>query len=212
MRYIRGNKLVIRLSGLSVKLVNRQTKKGFTLIELLIVSAMIPVISFAIYASFNNSIKIWQRINKEIPGEDLNIFFDKFALDLRNSFRFSGIKFLGKENEVEFAAIVSSQRLEKIAVGKVIYSYDTKNSTVTREQKDFSHIYNNESGLIRQVLNDIKSLKFHYYFYNVQDKEYFWLEEWFNEALPLAVRVELEIKQGGRINKFIRTVSIPASG
>jgi hypothetical protein len=68
---------------------------------------MMPVVAFAIYASFNNGIKIWERVNKEIPGEDLNIFFDKFSVDLKNSFKFSGIKFSGKKNEVAFASIVN---------------------------------------------------------------------------------------------------------
>ncbi len=221
MRYMRRNKTLIcanLLARISDTANSRQYKlaaisvKGFTLIELLIVSVMIPIVAFAIYASFNNGVKIWQRINKEIPGEDLNIFFDKFALDLRNSFKFSGIKFSGKKNAVGFASIINSQRMQKVTVGEVIYSYDSKNSVLTREQKDFSNIYSNEKGAIRQLLKGVKSARFRYYFYDAQNKEYFWDDEWLKEGLPLSVRVELEIEQGNQINKFIRTVSIPVSG
>ncbi len=188
------------------------TERAFTLIELLIVSVMIPIIAFAIFSSFNNGIKIWQRINKEVPGEDLNIFFDKFSMDLRNSFEFSGIKFSGKNNEVGFASIVNSQRMDKITIGEVIYSYDDKNFLLAREQKDFSHIYGNKTGAARQLLKGVKSARFNYYFYDAQNKEYFWQDEWLKEGLPLSVRIELEVEQANRINKFIRTIDIPVSG
>jgi len=188
------------------------SERAFTLIELLIVSVMIPIVAFAIFSSFDNGIKIWQRINKEIPGEDLNIFFDKFAMELRNSFKFSGIKFSGKKNEVGFASIVNSQRTEMITIGEVIYSYDDKNRLLAREQKDYSHIYSNEKGAIRQLLKGVRSARFQYYFYDAQNKEYLWQDEWLKEGLPLSVRVELEIEQGNQINKFIRTVNIPVSG
>lgn len=216
MLYLRRNRIRSSLNSElrtpDSELRTPNSRLAFTLIELLIVSVMIPVIAFAVYSSFDNGIKIWQRINKEIPGEDLNIFFDKFATDLRNSFKSSGIKFSGKKNEVGFASIVNSKRMEKITIGEVIYSYDDKNSAVFREQKDFSHVYSGKNAAIRQLLKNVKSLRFQYYFYDAQNKEYLWQDEWSKDGLPFSVRVELEIEQASRINKFIRTIDIPVSG
>jgi Tfp pilus assembly protein PilE len=68
---------------------------GFTLVEMLIVAVTLSIVSLAMYAIFNNGLKIWQRVSSQIPESEVNIFFDKFSLDLKNTVRFSGIKFQG---------------------------------------------------------------------------------------------------------------------
>lgn len=216
MRYIKRNKF--RLSDIGYRLLSKaanrkaKTNVGFTLIELLIASVIVSVISFAIYAGFNNGIEVWRRVNKELPAEDLNIFFDKFARDLRSSFNFMNINFSGKSTEMEFAVLINSPRLQKISVGKVIYYYDYAKGALNRQQKDYSHIYSNENGITRQVLKNIKSLRFRYYSYDAQKKEYFWQDEFLKEGLPVSVRVELEIEEDSQIYKFQRTVNIAVSG
>ena len=185
---------------------------GLTFIELLVVTVILSIVSLAIYANFNNGIRIWQRINKNIPEEDLNIFFDRFALDLRNALQFSGINFSGGSERLEFATIINSQRLQKRTVGKVIYFYEPYKQILRREERDFSQIFSGEDGLMRQSLTKIRSLEFTYYIYDKNKKEYAWEDEWMVGALPLAVRIELEFKDGVQTHKFTKTVSIPVSG
>jgi len=185
---------------------------GFTLIEIIIVSAMLGLISVAIYTTFSNGAKIWQRLNQNIAEEDLNIFLDKFTKDLRNSFKFSTISFLGQEERLEFAALVYSPTLNKTSAGKIIYFYDPGQQSLSREQLDFSQIYNSEGPYIKQKLENIKSLKFQYYIYDPQKKEYLWQQDWAKENLPLAVKIEFEFDNGSQTNKFYKTVSIPVSG
>ena len=60
----------------------RKNRSGFTLIELLIVAAMLGVVSLAIYSTFNNGLKLWQKVNKPVAGEDADIFFEQ-RLSLR---------------------------------------------------------------------------------------------------------------------------------
>ncbi len=187
-------------------------KQGFTLIEMLIVTAILAVISLAIYATFNNGIKIWQRVNKPIPGEGANIFFDKFARDLRNTFKFTGLNFTGGQYRLEFVTLVNSPRLNNRTVGRVIYFYEPETKTLNRQQQDFSQIYNAEETAAQALLNNVKSLKFQYYLYNKEKKEYLWLDEWLRQDLPLAVRIELETNYGGHSDKFTKTVNIPVSG
>jgi len=189
----------------------RISKLGFTFIEMLIVTVTLSVISLAIYATFNNGIKIWQKINKQIPEEDLTIFFDRFSSDLKNSFKFTGLTFSGKEDELEFATILNSPALHKRTVGKVVYFYDPYEKILNREEKDFSQIYENKKGSIQQSIRDVKSLRFRYYFYDAERKEYLWQDEWESEELPLAVRIQLELEYGTENNKFVKTVNIPTS-
>jgi Tfp pilus assembly protein PilE len=188
------------------------SKKSFTLIELLLVSVLLSVVSLAMYAVFNNGIKIWQRINKRLPQEDVSIFFDKFSRDLKNSIKFSSIKFSGRETTLEFAALINSPRLQKTTVGRVAYSYDPQTGVLNRQQDDYSQIYSaSGEGSLVQSLNNIKSVKFQYCIFYAETKEYLWREEWTKEDIPLAVKIELEIEDGSQIRKFIQTVGIPAA-
>ena len=190
----------------------KKNKPGITLIELLIVTVLLCVISFTLYATFSNGIKIWQRVNQEILEEDIDIFFEKFSTDLRKSFNFTSIHFSGDEEKIEFATVVESQRLKHRSVGKVIYFYDSSLKAIGRKQLDFSQISDNdERDMVVQLLKDVVSLKFQYYLYDNQSKEYLWQDKWEREKLPLAVRIELELGNVGQINKITRTVAIPVN-
>lgn len=188
-------------------------KFGFTLVEMLIVTAILSVVALAIYATFNNGMEIWQKVNRQLPEEDLNIFFDKFSLDLRNSFKFTGINFSGTIDRLEFPTLVNNLRLEKRTVGKLIYAYEPQGQILNRYQIDFSGVYDDESDAApRQSLKNVKTLKFQYYLYDEQNKVYLWQDEWLKEGLPLAVRVELEFDDGQKTKKFTKTVNISISG
>ena len=190
----------------------KKSSFGFTFIELILVTAILAVVSLAIYTTFNNGIKIWQRINKQLPEEDVDIFFDKFARDLRNTSKFRGINFIGKEDRIEFASLINSRQLKKRTVGQVIYFYDTSVGILKREQRDFSQVFTGQEGLVTWALINFKSLKLQYYVYDREKKEYLWQEECLTGTMPLAVRIDLELKDGTQIHKFTKTVSIPISG
>jgi len=191
--------------------MSKKAPLGLTFIELLIVTAMIAVISLTMYSVLSNGIKIWVRVNTALPEEDLNIFFDKFSADLRNSFRFTGIDFFGTESRLEFATLVDSPRLNNKTVGKITYSYDRNAKTLSKESRDFSQVYEEGEVEGRVLLKDIDNLSFSYYLYDEQRKKYLWADEWLEKRLPLAVRVVLEYRNGKEINKFIKTVNIPSA-
>jgi prepilin-type N-terminal cleavage/methylation domain-containing protein len=186
--------------------------KAFTLIELVIVSALLCVISLGLYSTFNSGIKIWQRLNKEAPEQDLYIFFDKFASDLKNSMKFKGINFFGAENRLDFATIVNSPRMRKNTVGSVSYYYNPKAEAAYKEEKDFACVYAGGIGVAKEMLKNIKSLEFRYYSYDKEKKEYIWQNGWFKEGLPLAVWLQVEITDGDQVFKFSKTVNIPLAG
>jgi len=191
---------------------NKQNRAGVTFIELLMVSAVLFVLAFALYATFNNGVKAWQTINQELPEQNINIFFDKFTSDLKNCFNFSSIGFLGSENKIEFAGVVPSSSLNITTVGKIGYVYDSNSGSLIREQSDYSQIYNAEKGSMRKMLGRVKSLRFSFYFYDKEKKDYFWRQDWQGPEMPLAARVEIEVGDDKQISEFTRTVTIPVSG
>lgn len=185
--------------------------RSFTLIELIIVTAMLSIISLALYSTFSNGIKIWQKINQDIPAEDVNIFFEKFTSDLRNSLKIAGISFVGGEDEIEFATLVNSKKLQKTTIGEIKYKFNSGEGEIIRQKMDYSDVYNGEDGMREALLQKVKSMKFQYYCYDTEKQRYLWQGEWVKQGLPLAVRVEVELKNDGQASKFTKTVNIPVS-
>ena len=169
---------------------------GFTLIELLISSVVISVIALAGYFSLAAWIRVWQRVNQKAEYEDLAFFFDRFGYDLRNCLEFSTIDFSGSKDRISFAALLNSSRLKKRTVGEVSYLYQPQAGSLSRQERDYSHLYNDEEGWARIALARIKSLEFKFYIYDQAEKKYLWLEEFDRDGLPLAVRIELELEGG----------------
>ncbi len=179
--------------------------------EVLIVTIMLSVVSLAIYSTFANGIKIWQRVNAVSPDEDLDVFCEKLASDIRNAFLFKEIRFTGKPDTLQLATFVQSARLSNKAPGEVIYAFDQKLEAVSREAKDYSGVYNNERGVSSTPLKGVRSAVFSYYAYDPKEKEYFWQDEWAQEGLPLAVRVALQREGSDTESAVVRTFGIPVS-
>ncbi len=186
--------------------------KGMTFVELLIVTALLAVIALTLYSVFASGVKIWEIVNTSISEEEVNIFFSKLSQDLKNSFRFKGTDFLGKEESVAFSSIVKSQRMGIATVGQVIYAYKPSGEEIVREERDFSHIYDEDEGEITDKMSGVESAAFQYRYYSSEIEEYVWVDEWEKEALPLTVRIELELNDGRETRKFTRTIDIPCSG
>lgn len=197
----------------SINMKNRgialNAKNGFTLIELLIVSVLLGVVSLAIFGVFNSGIKIWQRMNSALTNEEINIFLSKFTRDISNGLKFSAINFAGDDEELRFATLLYSPRLEKRTVGQVSYAY--RPGMLVRKERDFSQVYNEQEGSPGPILKNLDSCKFTYYAYDKEAKGYCWKEEWQKEQLPLAVRIELGYKNELGTHSIVRTVNIPVS-
>lgn len=190
----------------------KKFKKGFTLIELCLVSLIASVIGLAVYFTFSNGMRIWQKANQKAAEEELEIFFDRFALDLRNCLKFSGLEFSGAPERLDLVSRVVSLYLKNKTIGRVAYFYEPKKRALFREEKDLSQIFEGKQGVVKEVLENLNSLKFGYYFYDKEKKEYVWLEEAILEGLPLAVRIEFEFSTQSSSGRFVRTVSIPIGG
>ena len=181
---------------------------GFTLVEVLIVTIILAIISLAIFSTFSNGLKIYNRINSEVTMADTVIFCDRFGQDLRNSFNFTLIKFSGKPEELEFASIINSPRMQKRSISRVKYAWDPSSEKIQRFTSDYSGVYSQEEASARHSLDKVKSCALSYYYFDNQTRDFIWAEEWNKEGLPVAVRMELEFKDKPEV-KFTRSFGIP---
>ena len=191
-----------------------RNKTSFTLIELLIVLAMVSIIGLAIFTTLSNGIRIWQRLNQSVAQEDVNIFFERIAGELRNTFQFSIVNLHGEIDQITFNTFVvtpGSSLPQETGIGQVVYRFDKSNKQIIRERRNYSQIYKGSGGSRQELLSGIDSLSFNYYFYDQQAREYVWLEEWQEDNLPEAVRIELEFDDGQQSRSIIRSITLPTA-
>lgn len=189
-------------------------RNGFTLIELLFVISLLAVVSLAVFGTFNNGIKIWQKVNAPALEEDVGVFMSKFTADVRNAFEFTGVDFLGDDESFEFATLVQSHRMKNRTVGKVAYYFDSGEDAVIREKKDYSHLSNDNDGIEEVMLEGVKSMECLYYYFDKEIRRHLWVEEWDQkdkEEIPIAIKIKLEFKDESA-RKISRTVSMFSGG
>jgi len=198
-------------------------KYGFTLIELILVTAILAVIGMAVFGTFANGIKIWRTVTQESINEDINIFFEKISLDLRNSFKLTEIRFRGGKNKVSFPVKIKTRDDDGIkdSIGEVTYSYDRRKKTINKRQATYSEVYRKKPGKRRILKEEISSLNFKYFVYDPDRKRYSWVTSWqeedltlgrqVEENLPLIVRIEVGIPKTQGEQKFVKNVAIPSA-
>lgn len=205
--------------------MRRSSLTGFTFVEILLVMTLLSVIGLSMYATFTNGINFWLRINEKQAAEDIVVFFEKISHDLRNSFRYTGIDFRGRDDKVSFPIIGEFQgkRGKVEGIGRVEYFFDAGSDSVKTRQSNYSQVYKDKTGPERELVTDIESLSFRYYYYDPALKQYLWESSWQEKEdderfgivqekkLPLSVKIIVEFKDGREIRKFQRTVFIPAS-
>ena len=176
------------------------------------VTVLIGAVSLVIYSTLSQGIKIWLRLSSSVPDEDSGIFAEKFARDLRNSLNLGKIKFIGSKEDLSFATLVNSQSNQpglRQNIGEVKYFFNNEKKALIRTQKNYSQIYMDEHVPEEVLLNSVKSLNFKYYTFDKLENAYVWLEDWVEEGIPRAVRIEFEFSSANQDRQFIKTVSLP---
>lgn len=189
-------------------------KRGFTLVELLVAISIVAIIGLAIYATFSSGIRVWNKIASAEGEEDIGIFFEKFVKDLRNSFPYSRINFMGAGHRLRFAAPIWSQCEDEVKkeIGRVDYIFDPEEGYLTRSQANYSEICEDEEAVARTLVEDVEDVRFAYYYYDTEGKDYLWMERT-TENIPLAVKVEVlagrKLRPGAV--KWTRIIAVPVT-
>jgi type II secretory pathway pseudopilin PulG len=185
--------------------------RGFTMLEMVIATCMVALLGFALYAVFSNGMKIFNRVSQPLAQEDVQIFLTHFTSDVRNALPYSKLSFVGTGEHVELVTLVQGQRLGALSVGKVIYSFDAESGVLSRQQLDMSQLYTQEPVEPSAAIGGIDNFHLYYYAFDPVKQTCLWLDQWNNQELPLAIRLEFILTHDNVSTTVTKTVTIPRS-
>ena len=175
----------------------------------------------AVYGTFSNGRNIWEKVTEDSVEEDIYLFFEKISVDLRNSFKLTGLRFKGGKTKVSFPSMIKYNGEDGLenTIGEVTYYIDRKKKALMRREANYSEIYRKKPGFVRMLSENISSLQFKYYVYEEKYKKYAWVTDWqlsdeyfgevVEETLPLVVKIEIGIPGEKGEQKFVKTVQLP---
>ena len=191
--------------------------QAFTFVEMLLVVSMIAIISIALFNTFLNGMKIWDRGYRDITEEDVSLFFEKFVTDLRNSVDYSLLPFEGKGDRISFATLERTKKDARKSkgsvgyvneVGRVEYYFDSVKKALFRRQANYSQSLKKRFSNTRLLIPNVTSQRFQYAH---NDNGDYIFEDFAEEFIPSIVSVTIEF--GSTMpRKMQKLVAIPVGG
>ena len=189
--------------------------RGFTLIEILLTVALFSICSLAIYNVFSSGVRIWARAQHFAVEEDVSILLDKLSEDLRNSFYFTGIKFIGTESRLTVPTFVTTKADERSSlpqedlitqIGSVRYYFDYETHLIHRAQANYAQALDGRFPNDKVLVKSVNSLKFLYYIPGSKGVQPY---SKIDEVIPSSVYVEIKYNDGHSEHVMQRLISIP---
>lgn len=149
------------------------SRRGMTLIEILLVTALISLVTLAIYQSLSLGIKVWERSRGAVIEQDIVLVFEKLTQDLHNAVIYSVLPPEGDVNGLRIPTIVADPD-ENFEDGKGVvaayriayvgYQYDAFQKVFIREEQNYSQALADRSGERQVLLENIRGLQFKYFY------------------------------------------------
>ncbi|MBN2453427.1 MAG: prepilin-type N-terminal cleavage/methylation domain-containing protein [Candidatus Omnitrophica bacterium] len=160
--------------------------KAFTLVELLIVAAIAGIIGLTIASTFAGGLNIYRRMaGRTEVKTDILLAMEKMERDVRNTFSFKGLNFIGSSKKMTFPAMIrkfSSAGIPEESLGSVSYYRDDRPAVrmLSREEKKFSEAIKEDDAGKGTVTNlaPIEDISFKYYTFDPESESYSWAETW----------------------------------
>ncbi|MBF0523199.1 MAG: hypothetical protein HQL24_09110 [Candidatus Omnitrophica bacterium] len=189
----------------------KNNRQALTFVEMLIVVCLVSMISIAIYRCFANGLAVWQRSNASIIEEDIVIFFDKIADDLRNAYQDSVMNAEGTTQKFTFPTIVRTLADDKSPssgeyisqMGKVQYAFEVFEGRLYRRQANYGQAFDKKFSESQCLIKGLKDVQFKYFYAKRAENAG---SDSVLSALPSGVEVEIEFtdQYGPRtLKKFI---------
>jgi len=195
--------------------------KGFTLIELIIAMLIFSIVAVAIYSTFSTGLIAWRKGEESSRSyQNARLILNKMALELRNAFFYSNIKFVGKANELYFATFLPFSSVpgidHQLQLYRVAYHLDN-NHSLQRQEESLPEVFQGKEEKAQEFSSSVRELSFaygyEYYGEGKKEPQFIWKDEWTDkEAVPSLVRITLTLEGNSGTPEgitFVRTVYLP---
>jgi len=185
-----------------------------TFIEITMVVSLIALVSLALYKSFSNGLRVWEKSRESVIEEDIAIFFDKFARDLRGVYIHSLQHYEGDGTSFSFPAFVWMKKMNpegntedyEDQMGQIEYAFDHSSDGIIRKSATYSDIYLEKFSHQQTLVSPVERILFTYY-YLTDEGEIF--SEQILETVPAGIEVEVVIHDHKGQRSLKRYFNIP---
>ena len=207
---------------------------GFTLIEVMIASVLTALAALAAYHSYNQGILIWKKGQENSNQDKAVLTLERINRDLKNTFPFSPIDFIGEETKISFPYLTlkydwikpeenseptdisatTGSSIPLPLITKITYEYSQSEEKLSRISEIYAYPNLDElktnpddtkKESSRILLENVEILKFSYAI--TKTPELSFSNNAINSGLPYAIKIELKLKS--MKNPLTRTIFIP---
>lgn len=180
---------------------HRASKKAFTFVETMIVLALFGILGVSLFSSFSMGMKVWKRATSaNLFKRKAVLTIERLSMELRRTFNYASIGFLGSKAHIEFPGIVANK------IYNLSYDFFPEEKYVKRSGISRQGMLGLEDGnFSRIVIPQVKDFTLSYYSADNQTGNYTFLESWNNTAagIPAAVKVSVVLEDGTNLEKII---------
>jgi prepilin-type N-terminal cleavage/methylation domain-containing protein len=193
----------------------KRRQSAFTLVEMLLAVSILAAVTVSLYQALSHGLRVWERSRQLSVEEDVMIFFDKLATDLRNSFDFSLFDFEGGSGRIVFSTVISvpmGKGAEETVffadqIGRVEYGLDSMSNAIYRRQANYGQAIKGGFGAVKILARPVKSITFQYF---KRGQNALSLQKLDRKKLPDAVEVSVEYKDSrGNLQVMTRLINLP---
>ena len=187
----------------------RRRLRAFSLVELLIALSIFSVVSIAVYSTFNSGLVVLRKVKDiDLAQQQMLLKEERFARELRQTVVFRKLLLLGAKDKLAFGAIVNE------APVKVTYFFDEQTNSLLRNCDTLADVIASEGKPDIKLkskpavfLSKVKEIKFSYLYFDLKKNACVWAEEWKQNFLPLAVKLEISTDK----QNYVTTVFLPTA-
>lgn len=200
----------------------RGSPSGFTLIELVVVLSIVVVLSSAVAAAITAGIMVWDVARHyDVHRIEAMLCLERLERDLRSTFAFPGVPFVGEATTIQFAGVVDQLAAVDAsgATGRRIvglaYTFDPDRGRFARYVSPYPLAKRARTPRAEDIVEGVVGV--HLSYMGEPDGEpgnpVVWVDRWEageDMAIPRAVTIKVTVGRPGSSLSVKRTIHLPA--
>ena len=194
------------------------SRSGFSLLELLVTCCLVALVGLTAAATLSGGLRVWERAQDQgVFDQQVWLALEEIRRDLHNAQPFHPIPFKGEYDVLSFPGFVEQLQEDGSTlreVGRIGFFLDENRHLLCRSKQPYRLLHNRslrETGT--PVAMGVERLRFHYYGPDLTTGGYSWVGSWSGEDPPLAVKIELGVREEtkGKKGAYSLVIDLPTA-